>query len=69
VIRTPVKSSNLVSVGWHNNVLEIEFHNGAIYQYPEVPEWVYKELLASKSHGMYFRRKIEPYVKSLERIH
>ena len=39
--RTPVKSSRMVSVGWEHNILEIEFPDGVIYQYPNVsyPEY------------------------------
>ncbi len=35
--RTPVKSSRMVSIGWEHNILEIEFPDGVIYQYPNVP--------------------------------
>jgi hypothetical protein len=35
IIRTPVESSNIASVGYdkENQILEIEFHHGAVYQY------------------------------------
>lgn len=54
--RTPVSSSNLRSVGYDpvSRVLEIEFHSGGIYQYSNVPEEVYRSLMAASSHGRYF---------------
>lgn len=58
--RIPVKSSNLRSVGFDPNVkiLEIEFTNGGVYEYYNVPESVYRELMAASSHGKYFHANI-----------
>jgi hypothetical protein len=58
--RTAVSSSALRSVGYDAaaRVLEIEFHNGDVYQYFEVPPEVYEELMASDSLGRYFHRKV-----------
>jgi hypothetical protein len=51
-----VSSSNLRSVGYDHlqQILEIEFHNGGIYQYFGVPEHIYSSLMAASSHGSYF---------------
>lgn len=59
--RISVSSSNLASVGYdpENMILEIEFHNGGIYQYFNVPESVYKGLMNADSHGKYF----DAYIK------
>lgn len=53
--RDPVKSSNLRSVGYdpESKTLEIEFNNSSIYQYHNVPDSVYKELMNAESHGKY----------------
>ena len=58
--RTPVTSSNVVSVGYDQNTLtlEVEFHSGSVYQYFDVPETVYQEFLAADSHGRYLNRNI-----------
>jgi hypothetical protein len=55
-----VSSSNLRSVGYDmdSHVLEIEFHNGGIYQYFGVPLSVYDALMSAASHGKYFHRNI-----------
>ncbi|HEC0540727.1 TPA: KTSC domain-containing protein, partial [Klebsiella pneumoniae] len=51
--RQPVVSSNIRSVGYDANdsILEIEFNNGAIYQYFDIPENIYSDLISSDSIG------------------
>lgn len=56
--RTPVQSSTLQSVGYENNVLEIQFLSGGVYQYFDVPEHVYQALLAASSKGSFFSQAI-----------
>lgn len=61
-----VISSNLQSVGYENNVLEIEFKQGGIYRYYNVPEIVYKNLISAPSLGRFFHMNIKfsyPYHK------
>jgi len=60
MIREPVKSSDLVSVGYDPSVsvLEVEFKNGGIYQYTNVSKNVYKELMTADSIGRYFNSQI-----------
>lgn len=59
--RQHVSSSNLESVGYdpETQILEIEFLNGGLYQYFNVPERIYNGLMAASSHGSYF----DQYVK------
>ena len=59
--RLPVSSSNIASIGYDpdRKILEIEFLNGSIYQYFEVPENIYAGLMSAGSHGRYF----DAYVK------
>lgn len=54
--RQSVDSSNLASVGYDaaKEILEIEFNHGGVYQYFDVPESVYNELMDADSHGRYF---------------
>jgi ATP-dependent DNA helicase RecG len=58
--RIPVVSSNIAAVGYdkETHILEIEFHHGAIFQYVDVPEKVYEELMNSPSQGAYFMNEI-----------
>lgn len=54
--RTPVSSSMIASIGYDVNAqrLEVEFKRGAVYEYFEVPEEIYLNLLSAESVGKYF---------------
>lgn len=58
--RTAVSSSNIKSVGFDpsNNIVEIEFSDGSIYQYFDVPEATYQSLVGAPSVGKYFHQEI-----------
>jgi len=59
--RVSVSSSNIASVGHDSasQTLEIEFLDGSIYEYYDVPEYVYQELISASSVGGYFGRQIK----------
>ncbi|MQB43194.1 KTSC domain-containing protein [Rhizobium sp. ICMP 5592] len=59
--RQAVSSSNIASVGYNSRsqTLEIEFHSGGLYEYYDVPESVYDDLMAAGSHGTYFHEHIK----------
>jgi hypothetical protein len=58
VQREPVSSSSIASVGYDEatETLEIEFHNGRIYQFFGVPPQMAVALRAAPSHGAYFNK-------------
>lgn len=58
--RQQVKSSNLASIGYDakNEILEIEFNHGGVYQYSGVPKEKYEALMNADSHGKYFAANI-----------
>lgn len=58
--RQLVESSNLASIGYdpENEILEVEFKHGGVYQYFDVSENVYEELMNADSHGVYFSANI-----------
>ncbi len=58
--RKPVNSSNLASVGYEeeNEILEIEFNHGGVYQYLDVPKEEYEALMDADSLGSYFFHNI-----------
>ncbi|MGH8446487.1 MAG: KTSC domain-containing protein [Solimonas sp.] len=60
MIRTPVKSSNIRSVGYDAapQTLEIEFTSGTLYQYAKVPAEKHTGLMAAESVGRYFGTEI-----------
>lgn len=58
--REPVGSSTIAEVGYDadSRVLEVLFTNGRIYQYFEVPERVFDELLRAGSVGQFFNTDV-----------
>jgi len=61
VNRVPVESNTLKSVGHDSktSTLEVEFHNGNIYQYFDVPQAVHSELMRAPSIGKFFGSQIK----------
>jgi hypothetical protein len=57
--RRPVVSSNIASVGWEDDVLEVEFRSGHIYVYQNVPEAEYQAALGASSPGKYIAHEIQ----------
>lgn len=49
-----VSSSNISSIGYEDGVLYVRFCSGGLYAYFDVPESVYRGLMAASSHGHYF---------------
>lgn len=61
MVRTPVDSSNISSIGYDEDsqTLEIEFHSGAVYQYFDVPSLVYQEMMEAASKGQFLAQHIK----------
>jgi hypothetical protein len=59
--RQPVSSSNLASVGYDSGseILEVEFNNGRVYQYYNVPEFMYERLMEAGSMGNFLNTQIK----------
>ena len=59
--REYIQSTNLKSIGYDSNssTLEVEFINGAIWQYYDVFESTYYELKSASSVGKYFNANIK----------
>jgi hypothetical protein len=60
--RQPVlSSSNIASIGYDvdSQTLEIEFLNGGVYQYFDIPQHVHEELMNADSKGQYLARNIK----------
>jgi len=68
--RIAVRSSNLKSIGYNEveQILEIEFNSGGIYQYFNVPVEKYQRLMSVSSHGKYFHAHIEKVYRT-KQIH
>lgn len=67
--RQSVQSSNIASIGYESNsqVLEVEFNDGSIYQYFNIPSNVHEGIMSASSHGRYLHAHIKdqyPYQRS-----
>lgn len=65
--RFRVESRTIAAIGYDlaAGVLEVEFHDGSVYQY-DVPHAMYEGLLDAKSHSKYLRdhiRDVYPFRK------
>ncbi len=68
MIRERVSSTNISSIGYESEsrILEIEFSSGGIYQYLNVPQVIYNELMSASSHGSYFHKYIKDKYRFLK---
>lgn len=59
--RQPVNSSTVAEVGHDepSRILEVLFRNGTLYQYFDVPEREYQELIGASSVGQYLNAQIK----------
>ncbi len=59
--RIPVNSSNIASVGYdlETQTMEVEFTNGNIYQYFDVPLLIYEELINAESPGKFLNVQVK----------
>ncbi len=69
--RVPVESSAIATLGYSKRMraLEIEFRNGAIYRYLDIPPSVYEELLNAHSKARFYDENIRRKYRSLHVRH
>lgn len=75
IVRQGVDSSNIESVG-HDpdlNILQVEFKSGTVWQYADVPEDVFADLLrhaeAGDSVGKFFGKNVKPVFKNAAKVY
>ena len=58
--RDGVQSSMIASLGYEADIstLEVEFNSGAVWQYYDVPESIYYDMMNSGSLGKFFHANI-----------
>jgi len=63
--RRQVDSTNISSIGYDEDLttLEVEFHNGSVYQYLDVPLHVFEGLRDADSKGKHFAQHIKGYYR------
>jgi len=53
------ESSTITRFGYENQVLYVEFKNGGVYQYFDVPESAFEQMKAAGSKGQYLAQYIK----------
>lgn len=63
--RIPVESSHLHSVAYlyEEQILEVEFRNGGVYQFYRVPVRLFFQLLDAPSHGRFFNDCVKDHYR------
>lgn len=61
--RSRVKSSAILSIGYHvdKKILEIEYISGEVYDYFNVPEHIFNELMQADSKGTFANTRIKEH--------
>jgi hypothetical protein len=54
----PVDSSAIRAVGYDGSTLAVEFHNGRIYDHPDVPGSIFEDFMRASSKGAYYNQYI-----------
>jgi len=65
--RQSVQSSAIAKVGYskRRHILEIEFANGAVYRYLDVPVMVYRDLMSAESKARFYDSNIRRHYRSV----
>jgi hypothetical protein len=65
--RQRVESTAIAAIGYskRRHILEIEFVNGAIYRYLDVPPAVYRALMSAESKARFYDSNIRRHYRSI----
>jgi KTSC domain len=65
--RQSVQSSAIAKVGYskRRHILEIEFVNGAVYRYFNIPLSVYRDLMSAESKARFYDSNIRKHYRSV----
>lgn len=65
--REPVQSSAIAKIGYgkRRHILQIEFVNGAVYRYLDVPPPVYRDLMSAESKARFYDSSIRLHYRSV----
>ena len=65
--RQRVESSAIAAIGYskRRHILEIEFVNGAIYRYLDVPSAVHRDLMSAESKARFYDSNIRRHYRSV----
>ncbi len=67
ISRRPIHSTALATIGYSKRLraLEVEFVNGAIYRYTNVPPEIYRALIAAPSKAQFYDENVRGHFPSV----
>jgi KTSC domain len=67
ISRQPVESIAIAKIGYskRRHILEIEFVNGAVYRYLDVPVTLYRDLMSTESKARFYDSNIRRHYRSV----
>src|SRR5438128_11561052 len=65
--RQPVQSTAIAKIGYskRRHILEIEFANGAVYRYLDVPPAIYRGLMSAGSKARFYDFNVKGHYRSI----
>ncbi len=65
--REPISSSALTAAGYSKrlHIMEVEFCNGAVYRYLDIPVEVYRHFMSAESKAQYYDWNIKGHYRAL----
>jgi KTSC domain len=65
--RERIESSAIAKVGYskRRHILEVEFLNGAVYRYLDVPPSVYRDLMSAQSKARFYDFNVKGHYRSV----
>jgi hypothetical protein len=65
--RQPVESTAIAKIGYskRRHILEIEFVNGAVYRYLDVPVTAYRDLMSAESKTRFYDSNVKGHYRSV----
>lgn len=55
----PVSSSNVQAIGYEDGIIEVHFHNGYVYRYPNCNEQIFRQFLNAPSKGSFVYTRLK----------
>ena len=54
-----VASSNVSMIGYEDGIIEVHFHNGYVYRYPNCTEHIFQDFLQAPSKGKFVHARLK----------
>jgi len=55
----PVSSSNVAAIGYEDGITEVQFKNGAVYQYLNTTQQLFDDFCTASSKGRFVHQRLK----------